>query len=340
MTVQHVSVVTKNPTLISGSDIGTIVKHYLKKDFYTFNDFKTVITKRFALTPEQRKIFDEADSQGKEYLFAKGKTFEAETIDNIFNKYSDNFDVINFNDFREGEYNKILVSDELGICAIPDILLKSADKNILCEIKASECGGKSTENYKYQLVAQSMLVEEFYHIDVISRILFSIPNKATGEEIITLSTEEKTTIANEIKEAIKLLKEDLKNGTLEFYSFEKMMERFEKAETIKIQDEELVRIAREIEENKIQFQAYKASEDELKSLCKQKFGAKPLNIILTESDGMQYHVKYTCSRETYHTLESKHAAIEAAKQALRDAEAIEVGSVKASSRFGVKVSLI
>lgn len=335
-TVQHLSVFAKNPHLISGSEIGTIVKHYLKKDFHTYDDFKTVVTRKFALTAQQRKIFDAEKYKGMEFIFAKGNKFEAQVTEELTEKYSDTFEVINFNHFDK----QILASDELGICAVPDILLKSDINNVLCEVKYAECGGKNTDSYKYQLIAQSLLVEGFYGIKTIARLLFAIPSKSNGETVITISIEEKTSLENDIKKAIRLLNEDIKNGTLEFYTFEEMMARFAELETIELEDDELLQTAREIESNKIQFQAYKASEDKMKELCKERFGSKPINLILTETDGMQYCVKHTCSRETYHTPESKSEAIAKAKKALEEAEAIEIGSVRATSRFSVRVSLV
>jgi hypothetical protein len=335
-TVQHVSIFTKNPNLISGSEIGTIVKHYLKKDFHTYDDFKTVVTRKFALTSEQRKTFDAEKYKGMEFIFAKGNKFEAEVTEELTEKYSDAFDVINFNRFDK----MILASDELGICAVPDILLKSDTNNILCEIKYAECGGKNTDTYKYQLIAQSLLVEGFYNVETITRLFFAIPNKLTGEDTITLPIEEKEALANDIKEAIRLLQADIKNGTLEFYTFEEMMKRFEGPETVEIEDDELLQVAMEIEGNKIQYQAYKAGEDKLKELCKERFGSKAINLLLTEASGMQYCVKHTCSKETYHTPESKREAILKAEKALEEAHAIEINSIRATSRFGVKVNLI
>ena len=337
---EHIKVTEKNPSLIPGSEIGTIVKYYLNKDFYTFNDFKTVITRRFILTSKERKLFDEANNKGKEFLFNRGNKFEANVIQDLINKHSENFEIINFNDFKENDINKIFVNEELGICAVPDVLLIGKEKNILCEIKSSECGGKSTENYKYQLVAESLLVEEFYEIETISRLLFEKPNKETEETIITLSKEEKTIKANEIIRAIKLLKEDLKDNKLKFFTFDEMMEKFKEPETIEIIDEKILQIVREIEANKIQYQAYKENEDKLKELCKTKFGNKTINLLLTENNGMKYSIKHSVSRETYYTAELKAEAVLKAEKALEDTKIIEVGSIKTASKFGVKVCLM
>lgn len=338
--VQHISVFDKNPNLISGSEIGSIVKYYLKKDFYTFNDFKTVITRKFSLTTEQRKAFDEENSKGKEFLFNRGNQFEAIVTQELVAKYNNDYEIINFNDLKDGDVNKILVSDEIGVCAIPDILLKSDERNVLCEIKSSECGGKSTQNYKYQLALESLLVEGFYQTETISRLFFEFPHKQTGETSITLSPAEKELLTEDIKKAMQLLRADIANNALQFYTFEEMMSRFDKAETIESKDEEFLKIAREIEENKIQFQAYKASEEKLKELCRQRFGNRAVNLILTEESGMQFSVKHTVSKETYHTQDSKQEAIIKAKKALEEAEAIVIGSIKATPRFSVKVNLI
>ena len=54
-------------------------------------------------------------------IFSKGNKFEAEVTESLTSKYSDTFEIINFNHFD----NQILVNDELGICAVPDILLKN-----------------------------------------------------------------------------------------------------------------------------------------------------------------------------------------------------------------------
>jgi hypothetical protein len=320
---------TKNTNLVAGGEIGTIVKHYLGKNFNTYEDFLTVVSRKFHLSKEERRAFDKRNKEGKEWIFEKGNAFEAHLTALLREKCKDTHNVI---DYNEGE-KTILSSEELGFEAIPDLLLRAKDgsENILCEIKGAVNGAKNTENYKYQVVAQSMLLREYLNAPITCKIFFEKPN-SDGEKVLAISTEERERIENEIKTAIKMLRQDMESEAIKFLSFTEMMKRFEAPAEIEIDDEQFIKAMEESAEFRELKKASESADDAFKKILEAKFKGN-VNAIFAGTGGQKYEISYTISSPTCYTEEDR-------KEAIKKAEAIQIGSFKSEPKKTLKIQLI
>lgn len=354
--------------LISASDIPAIVKEFLGKSFKTYETIENVITRKFFLSSEEKQAYDFAKSFALDFIFSKGKDFEAKTVNLLTGSYKSKYkevEVVDFNEFypekEDGKRQKLLICNRLGICCVPDILVITDKQNYnIIEIKSSDYNTEMIEAYKYQVAMQGILLAVEYGLtvkDFAYRLILQETKEKEIEGKFTLETEAKTfkvagglkiwgsfedveSYQKEILVALSRLWEAFENGSLEKYrlSFEEMMKPFVKSEekkakkeVIELEDEELTRLASEYLEEKEREKSSKYISDAIKKKLSM-LTAGSATVKVKSDDGTIFNVSYSVSDPIYWTEEMK-------QEAIKKARAIEIGMIKTDfvERLSIKI---
>lgn len=234
---------------ISASHIGAIIKHYKGYSFKTFNEID-FIASRVKWTPEEKKLYNEAETKLKGFVFNLGRKFEEEKKVELKKIYSD-AEFIDWNEKGTG-----LFHNELKLFAIPDFVINCDDLNLIIECKGSKSTTDNYSNYVYQLALQDLLLG-------LPNCICSLMFKDKEVNLTRADIENKQ---NEIVECIKLFWEDFKNDKFNFVPYKDAIAKLEKGiknvELIE-KDEEILNMVQEVIEYNNQEKRIKAIKNTL-----------------------------------------------------------------------------
>jgi hypothetical protein len=256
MKVIEISRLELKDKYIKASHIGCVVKKYFNKSFKVYDDFDVVVSRMYWSREERQQYENALDKldKNRQERFNGGKIFE-ETITHKLKELYAHCEVINWND-----RGTTLFDTELKLCAVPDIVIKSPEINLIIECKGSKSTTPNYDNYLYQLALQDMLLQL---PDCVCSLYFK-------DKEVNIDTKELRQKQNEIIESVKLLWDDVENNRLNIISVEEAIKRkekkLEKIEYIET-DEEIIDLINEV----VEWNNKKDRIEEIKEMLYNKY---------------------------------------------------------------------
>jgi hypothetical protein len=257
---------------LTGSEMGAVVKHYLKRDFKTFSNFDLIASYK-TWNEDERQRYDEAIETKNNFIFDNGKSWEATAGEMLKNTYgSDSVD-----DYTNASIT--LINEQYRVSATPDFYLRNGERHMLCDTKTGSCVTENLETYKYQLATQCLVMGLELKPNLLVALFFKKDYIDRGENytpflINSYDLQEKI---EQIKKIAPMFWKDVEAGNFNFISCDEAMKKV--APTGFKSSEPMGALILDYAEKKQQLEIMKQELEAIKeSLLEQGQGYKKLEV--------------------------------------------------------------